>query len=141
MISIDSSILAAVAVFLFVVFALNRLLFRPLLHVQDERAARTTGLETEADRNLGRHAELFARYQATIKHARLEGYRRQEQVRSEALDRRKTILETARSSAEALIESSRDSIQTQSEAARRQLGSEAQAIARGIASSILQRSA
>jgi F-type H+-transporting ATPase subunit b len=141
MISVDSSILAAIAVFLFLVFALNQLLFRPLIRIQEERASRTTGREAEAEKVLGHYSDLLARYQATIRDARMEGYRLQERVRAEALAHRAALLEEARSSAEQLIEQSRASIQTQSQAARDQLGREAQGIARGIASSILQRSA
>ena len=141
MISIDSSILPAIVIFLGLVFALNRLLFRPLLRIQEERGARTTGLEARAQKLVEHQADLFDRYQASIRGARLEGYRRQEQVRSEALQRRAAILAEARTSAEDLIQQSRAAIQDQSQAARDQLGREAQQIARGIASSILRRSA
>jgi F-type H+-transporting ATPase subunit b len=141
MISIDSSILAAIAVFLILVFTLNQLLFRPLIRIQEERAARTTGREFEARKVLDHYSDLFERYQATIRGARAEGYRQQERVRADALARRAALLDEARSSAEHLIEQSRASIQTQTQAARDQLGREAQGIARGIASSILQRSA
>jgi F-type H+-transporting ATPase subunit b len=141
MISLDSSILPAIAIFLLLVFALNRLLFRPLLRIQEERGSRTTGLEAKARTMIEHQTELFDRYQAAVKGARMDGYRRQEQVRSEALARRSAILAEARQSAESLIQQSRATIQAQSQAARAELGREAQEIARGIAASILRRSA
>ena len=141
MISLDGSIFAAIAVFLFLVFALNRLLFRPLLGIQQERERRTTGVEAQANRGLEHYADLFNRYQATIKNTRLEGYRRQEQVRAEAIARRAARLDEARRAAEQLIQQSRATIQTETRTAHEQLGREAQEIARGIAASILQRPA
>lgn len=141
MISLDSSILAAIAIFLVLIFALDRLLFRPLVAIQRERENRTTGLVARARKDLDHHSDLFNRYEATIRNARMEGYRRQEQVRAEALAKRAVALDGARKAAEKLLEQSRATIQTESETAREQLGREAEQIARGIAASILQRPA
>lgn len=141
MISLDSSILAAVAVFLVLIFALDRLLFRPLVAIQRERESRTTGLVARAQKDLEHYSDLFNRYEATIRNARMEGYRRQEQVRSEALAKRAVALDGARKAAEQLVEQSRATIQTECATAREQLGREAETVARGIAASILQRPA
>src|SRR5919197_121121 len=62
LINLDSSIIWAIVVFLTLVFALNRLLFRPLLRVQGERESRTTGLAAQAGKNLDRYAELLNQY-------------------------------------------------------------------------------
>lgn len=139
LISLDSSIIPAILVFLVLIFALNRLLFQPLLRIQAERERRTTGLIAQARKSLDHHLELFNRYQDTLKNARLESYRRQEQVRSEALSKRAEVLERARNSAEALIQQSRDSIQAQVQSAKDQLERDAKEIARRIAMTILQR--
>ncbi len=120
---------------------LNRLLFRPLLRVQAERESRTTGLATQAGKNLNRYAELVNQYETAIKNARMESYRRQEQVRSEALQKRGVVLEDARKSAEQLVQQSRASLQAQVQQAREQLSREAREIARVIASALLQRAA
>ena len=121
------------------IFALNRLLFQPLLRIQAERESKTTGLVAQARKSLDHHLELFNRYQDTLKNARLESYRRQEQVRSEALSKRAEVLERARKNAEALVQQSRDSIHLQVQSAKGQLEGEAQEIARRIAMTILQR--
>jgi len=120
---------------------LNRLLFRPLLRVQAERESRTTGLATQAGKNLNRYAELVNQYETAIKNARMESYRRQEQVRSEALQQRGVVLEDARKSAEQLVQQSRASLQAQVQQAREQLSREAREMARVIASALLQRAA
>ena len=84
MISLDYSVLAAFVVFMTLVWVLNRILFRPLMRVRDERDRRTTGLVAEANKQLEHQSDLFDKYQATIKNARMEGYQLQEQARSEA---------------------------------------------------------
>ena len=140
LISIDRSIIFAILVFLPLIFILNRLLFQPLLRIQAERETRTTGLVARARTSLAHHLELFNQYQETLKNARLEGYRRQEQVRSEALRKRGEVLQQARKNAEQLVLQSRDSIQGQVQSAKEELEGETQEIARGIALTILQRS-
>ena len=76
-----------------------------------------------------------------MKQARLEGYRRQEEVRGEAGKKRAEELDRARQAAEQLIQEARAAIQTQVEKATEQLDREAREISSGIAATVLQRSA
>jgi len=141
MISIDWSIVPAILIFVATVVALNYLLFRPVARVQGEREKRTTGLMSQTRQDLDHHLRLFDQYQATIKNARMEGYRLVEKARSEALLYRSGLLEKGRNNAEQMIREARSSIQGQVMAAKDRLKSEAEEIARRIASAILQRSA
>jgi F-type H+-transporting ATPase subunit b len=141
MISIDSSIIWAIVIFLCTVYALNRLLFQPLMRVQDERESRSAGLVARSNKQLEHYTELFSRYQDAIKNGRMEGYRLQEQMRSRAMTERARVLEEARSQAGRLTEDARRAIQAETETAETQLETEANAIAVGIAQAILQRSA
>lgn len=139
MISLDSSIIPAIILFLGLVYALDFILFRPLSEALTERWKRTSGAMIEAQAKMENQADLFSRYQASIKNARMEGYRRQEQLRKEALAKGSELLAQARSNSEILIRESRDSIQAQVEAAKRQLADEAGVLARTIASRVLER--
>ncbi len=141
MVNIDFSIIPAIIIFLVLIIALNYLLFKPLMKVQAERESRTTGLVSQAQENLKHHLGLFSEYQASIKNARMEGYRRQEQLRAEALKKRAELLAQSRTAAERMIQDSRDSIRLQVETAKQQLTSDAQEMARRITSTILGRSA
>ncbi len=141
MVSLDYSLIPAIIIFLTVAIALNYLLFRPLMRVQAEREGRTTGMIEQARKKLSHHLELFDRYKTAIKNGRLEGYRLQEQLRSDADKKRAEMLEQARQRAEALLQESRTSIQEQVQAAKQQLGREVQEMARGITATVLQRSA
>jgi F-type H+-transporting ATPase subunit b len=141
MISLDDSIIAALIIFLLLIVALNQLLFKPLKRIQVEREDRTTGLMTRMKEQMDNQAGLFNEYQATIKNARMEGYRRQDELRVEALKKRADILARARKEAEELLQNSRNSIQMQVDAAKVQLALESQEMARKITSTILERSA
>ena len=139
MINLDSSIIPAIIIFLLLIAVLNRILFKPLTRIQTERESRTTGLMNLAQKKLDAQLNLFNEYQASIKNARMEGYRQQEKRRTEAMKKRAEALAQARSAAEQMIRDSRDSIHAQVEIAKQQLASEAEEMARGIASTILGR--
>ena len=141
MINLDASIVPAIVIFLLLIAVLNRLLFKPLQRVQAERESRTTGLMHEAQAKMNNQLNLLNEYQTTIKTARMDAYRRQEQLRAEALKKRAEVLANARTSGEKMIQESRSSILSQVEDAKRQLDAEAQDLAHGIASTILGRSA
>ena len=140
MVNVDVSIIPAIIIFLLLIVALNYLLFKPLMNVQAERERRTTGLISQAQENINHHLGLFNKYQASIKNARMEGYRRQEQLRAEALKKRAEVLAQSRTAAERMILDSRDSISSQMETAKQQLTLDAREIAQRIALTILGRS-
>jgi F-type H+-transporting ATPase subunit b len=141
MISLNASIIPAILIFLMLVVVLNRLLFKPLQRVQAERESRTTGLMKEARARMNHQLDLLNGYQATIKAARMEAYRQQDQLRTEAMKKRVDVLAKARTAGEQVIQDSRVSILSQVEAAKRQLDLEAQDFAHGIVSTILGRPA
>jgi F-type H+-transporting ATPase subunit b len=141
MISLDSSILPAIFIFLVMIFTLNHLLYRPLLKIQSERNSRTKGVVDQAKKNLEYHLALFEQYQATIKSARMDGYRLQEEARFQATTRRNEALTQAKREAEGLLESARKSIQLGVQSAKLELQREAGEIARGIAATVLHRGA
>ncbi len=141
MISLDSSLIPAIIIFLVLVVALNKLLFQPLLSVQAERESRTTGQIGHARGQRDHYLELFNQYQAAIKNCRIEGYQRQEEVRAEALQKRAEVLAKAKMSAERMLEESRASIRVQAEEAKADLDRAAREIADRIAASILRRTA
>jgi F-type H+-transporting ATPase subunit b len=139
MIGIDSSLIAAVLIFLSVVFALNYVLLRPLSRVLEERAARTAGVVEKANGDISRSGELFGQYQAALKAARIEGYRRMETARAEALKKRADALAEARAKAQQMVRESRAAIQNQAEESKSRLGRDVDEIAQAIAASILGR--
>jgi F-type H+-transporting ATPase subunit b len=141
MISLDSSIIPALLIFLTLILVLNQLLFKPLLRVQAERENRSSGLIAQSRKELENQQDLFGRYEESIKAARAEGYRHLEERRGEALKKRAEALEAARKSGVKLTQESRGAVQAEVQAAKKQMDSEARELARGIAASILRRTA
>lgn len=141
LISLDSSLIPALVIFVVLIAALQHILFKPLAQVQAERESRTTGLMAQTQDKIENQLALFDKYQASIKNARMEAYRRQEQLRAEAKVKRAELLAKAREAAELKIQESRDSIRAQVETAKTQLAMDAQEMARRIAATVLERSA
>jgi len=139
MISLDWSIVPAIIIFILTVVALNYLLFRPVTGVQREREQRTTGLISKTQQDLAHQLHLFDQYQATVKSARMEGYRTVEKARAEAMAERGRTLEQARKNAVLLLEEARESIRNQVSDTRSRLDLEAREIARQISAAILHR--
>jgi F-type H+-transporting ATPase subunit b len=139
LISVDGSLIPALVVFILLIAALNCILFKPLARIRAERESRTTGMMARTQEKIQHHLELFNEYQASIKNARIESYKRQEQLRGEAMQKRASLLADARKTAELKIQESREAISAQVETAKEQLARDAQEIARRITATVLER--
>ena len=139
MVSLDYSIIPAILIFLVLIFALNSLLFKPILRIQEERVKRTSGLMEQSMREVEDQQRLFGEYEAKIKNARAEGYRLQDQIRGEAAKKRAETIEEARKSAEQKTEQSKSLIAAELKAAKEKMADEAGEIAGRITATILQR--
>jgi F-type H+-transporting ATPase subunit b len=138
-ISPDGSLVFVLILFLLFVFTLNRLLFRPIGRVLDERESRVKGDTNEA-RAAARFSEIkLSEYESSIRAARTEGYRRIEHERARALQERQRLLDEAKQAASSQIDAAKSEIDRQSAAARSQLESETRNVAERISRVILGR--
>jgi len=117
-ISPDGSLIFVLILFLIFVFVLNRILFRPISRVLDERQTLTEGSANEARASRRRYEARLAEYEATIREARAEGYRRSEQQRAAALEERRHLIEEAKLQAHDQIDRARTEIERQVAGAR-----------------------
>jgi F-type H+-transporting ATPase subunit b len=138
-ISPDGSLVFVLILFLIFVFVLNRILFRPIGRVLDERQTLTVGAANEARAASRRYEAKLAEYEATIRQARAESYRRSEQERAAALDERRRLIEEAKRLANEEIAKAKQEIERQVAAARAALESESRQIAERISRTILGR--
>jgi F-type H+-transporting ATPase subunit b len=138
-ISPDFSLLFIVALFLLFVFVMNRLLFKPIGRVLDERQALTEGATNEARAAARRYQAKLAQYEESIRQARAESYRRLEQERARALEERRGLIEDAKQKATTEIEQAKSEIEQQAEAARVSLEAESRQIADRISRTVLGR--
>jgi F-type H+-transporting ATPase subunit b len=131
----DLSLLLVLALFIIFVFILRAILFKPIGQVLDERQARTEGAMHEARASSRRYQNRLADYEAAIRQARGESYRRLEQERAAALDRRRQMIEQATEE----IDRARADINQQALQAKAILESEARQIAQQISRTLLGR--
>lgn len=135
----DWTLLVAAVIFLLTLWALNSLLFKPLLAVIDERARLTEGAREEAARTRQEQANLLNRYDEQVKEAKLKGYQLAESARRQSLEERQRRLVLARETADRQLTAARSGLEQDIEEARVQLTADAREAARLLASRLLQK--
>jgi F-type H+-transporting ATPase subunit b len=135
----DGTIVLHIAIIITMVFVLNKILFKPVNSVLEERESRTRGRSGEARETIRRVEESLANYENSLRKARAEGYRLLEQQQAEAFGERQQKIGLVRQEVEQQIEEEKGVIRAQADEARATLGSEAARIAAGISSQILGR--
>ena len=134
----DLSVLLIIFLVWSLYFILKRSFFDPINRILEERHSATQGAQRRAAQRLGEIEEKSRRYEDALNAARLEIYRQQEALRSEALNRRSQILAEGRQEAEQLIQSTRNQLQNQVAAAKKELETDLTKIADGIVRAILR---
>ena len=135
----DGSLIFVLVLFIIFVFVLNRILFRPIGRVLDERETLTEGARTEARAATRRYQAELADYETRIRQARAESYKRLEQQRAAALEERRQLIEQAKADANNQIEQAKAEIAQQAATARTALEVESRQIAAQISRSVLGR--
>lgn len=137
----DGSLLFIFVLFIALVFTLNRILFKPIGQVLDERERLTGGFDTDVRAMINSIDHTLGRYEEGVRDARAEGYRVLEARRAEAVNRRQAAIEAARAEADARIASARADIARDVDAARGRLETDAREIATTITAQVLGRAA
>lgn len=128
-----------VALFLLLIYPVNRLLVQPLLRVLDERAARTSGALAQSQQ-LGDDARAArVELEARQNDARARAQAQRATILGEGEVQERAVLEAARDEATQTIEGVRRSIEGELAEARRGLQTDARALAREAATRILGR--
>jgi len=107
----DGTLVLHIAIIITMVFALNRLLFRPVNRILDERERRTRGRSGEAHEIIRRVKESLLQYENSLRQARAESYRLLEQQQSEASGERQRKVVMVRKEIEEEIEEQKREIQ------------------------------
>jgi F-type H+-transporting ATPase subunit b len=133
-------LVALIALFLLLIGPTNRLIFKPLLRVLDEREARTAGTRARAARLEEEAREVLERYEREIAKTREET----ERLRRAALERGRgesqELTGAARGAAEQTLEQARGELAGALDSARRVLRAQSQELAREAAARVLGRS-
>lgn len=137
MISLDWTILAAGIVFLFTLWALNKLLFKPLLNVLDQRRSLTVETREEASQKTEYRKALLQEYLEKVKQEKQKGYQLVEVVRKETMEERRKRIFEARSEAESLMNKARAEVSEEVESVKQELKRDAEEMAEIIADRVL----
>lgn len=137
MLSVDWTLLASGLIFLFTLWALNQVLFKPLFNVLDQRKAQTVDLQAEASEKLDYYSRMVDEYEERIKQEKQQGYQEAEHLRREALEVRQKKLAGARDEAAGLLDEARRQIEAETIAARERLRRDSEELAATIATRIL----
>ena len=136
----DERVFYLIALFILLVFPVNKLLFHPIFRVLDERDARIEGARKRAAQ-IGAEAEAtLGRYRSAVRSAREEAESDRKQVLEEARREQAQLTGSVRSEAEAEINRAREEVAGALDDARSQLREQAQELAREAATRVLGRS-
>jgi F-type H+-transporting ATPase subunit b len=120
---------------------LDRLLFKPLLRVMEERQRAVSSARELAERSANEARLAAAEFDRRTGEARADLYRQMDEMRRAAMDERATILSQTRAEAEAEIGAASAKLQAEAEEARRRLSADADALGAAVAERILGRKA
>jgi len=134
----DLSIVVVMILVWSLYFILKKSFFDPINQILLQRDAEINGAQQEAKDKLTQADQKSRAYQDSLKAARLESYRQQESLRSDALKQRFETLAETRQQAEKIVYSAKKEIAGQVGEAKRTLESDVNSIADGIVKTILR---
>lgn len=139
MIELNFTLIAQLAIVLTLMVVLSHVVFKPFLHLLDERKERVEGAEKRAKELRQRTDELMERYREAISAAQAEGTMIGEEIRKESLAKEMEILQKAMEEANRIIQEMKLMISEEASLARAGLRLHAQNLSREIAEKILGR--
>lgn len=139
MVSVDGSLFIQIINFLFLLYVLNRVLFRPVRKMLLDRRAKVEGLQQGVE-GLSSEAVLKDKeYAEGLKGARTEGLKQKDLFVEEASQEEKEIIERINKKAQANLAEIRDQVATETRKAQSALEQEIGTFARAIGEKILGR--
>ena len=133
------SIFWVIALVMLLTVILDRLLFRPVTRVMQERARRIEAARQVAEEASAKALAATAAFEEQTSAARAEVYRQMEDARRMALSRRTDLLAETREESAAALADAVARLQAEAEAARARLASEADELGTIAAERILGR--
>lgn len=133
----DLSVLWVIAVVLFLVVMLDRLLFAPLQRIIGERRGAIDSARELAERSAARAAEAATEFEGRTKAARANLYGQMDEQRRSALARRAELLQATRQESDAVLADGRARIHAEVDAARAALARDADALGSAMAARVL----
>jgi F-type H+-transporting ATPase subunit b len=125
--------------FLLLMFILNKILYKPILKVLDERDARIVGGQEKAKKLLEESQSILKSYNDKLYSAKIDAMTVKNTSRKQAVDQANMIIEEARRNAETIVLNVQKEMAEEIERAKRELEPELGVMAGTIAQQILGR--
>jgi len=125
--------------FLLLIWILNRILYRPVLKVLNERESRISGAQDKAKKLIGQGEGLVADYEVRLRNTKIEAMALKTEIRKEAVVESGRIIDAARQQADGIVGEVRAAMSTELEQVRRELEPHLGSLAGEIAEQILGR--
>ena len=135
----DGSIIIQIVNFLFAIWVLNVLLYKPIRKILTQRKEKVSGLELAIETSNNDVREKDDAFAAGIREARTKGFQEKDALLQQAADEEKSILDDINRKAQAELTQIRDQIKKDAEVARKSLQSEIDDFANQISQKILGR--
>lgn len=139
MISINATLVVQIINLLILVFILNRLMYRPLKRIVQERAQAIAGGKAEALGLQERAEQEQADYKRKLNHGRQRARQRLEEARSRAQAEASAVISQAQDKARQQADELRESIRAEMDQARVDIRQQAEQVAVSMASRLLDR--
>ena len=135
----DGSAIIQIVNFLFLIWVLNVLLYRPIRKILTQRKEKVSGLEHAIEASNNDVREKDDAFAAGIKDARTRGINEKDALLQQAADEEKSILDDINRKAQAELTQIREQIKKDAEVARERLQTEIDDFANQISQKILGR--
>ena len=135
----DGSIIIQIVNFLFAIWVLNVLLYKPIRKILTQRKEKVDGLELAIETSNHDVREKDDAFAAGIKEARTKGFKEKDALLQQATDEEKSILDDINRKAQAELAEIRDQIKKDAEVARESLQAQIGDFANQISQKILGR--
>jgi len=139
MVSVDWTLGLQIINFLLLVWVLNKVLYKPIRGVLQQRKGKISSFEDAINENKAGVKEKEAAFHSGIKDARSKGVKEKEALKAEASDEEKRIISEINKKALAELKEVRAKISREAESVRQELQKEAESYSNAICQKILGR--
>lgn len=139
MVNIDASVIIQIINFLFLIWIMNIILYRPIRRMLIQRKEKITGLEQGIETAMAGATEKQDAFSEGIKAARLEGQKQKDAMVNEASAEEKEIVERINEKAKTELTAAKAKVAEDIDAAKQALQAELDTFADAISEKILGR--
>jgi len=139
LVSINATMVVQVLSFLIFLFLIQRVMFRPLRTVMDDRRVHLKQIEREIKTQEARLAELSSKMQKEAAALKAEAFSESEKMETAGKLEARSILKQTRADIEVQQRKANEDIQRRIETVQQELGKEAETLAAVIMEKILER--